>query len=180
MIEQLELRQVHLIGGSAAFLLLTAFAMLVGKPLYADYDKTQTEKSGLSMLATSAVSAGIKPLEDEVAALTGKLHGELQNLPVKQLEAHIIAALQSASWQYDVKLLTIEPDMDESDLPYQELSFKLELEGTYFSLDDWMRSVSSQLGYVVVKEYSLKVADAGVEPTLSARILLSAYRMQER
>ncbi len=179
LLDQLELRQLYLVAGSVVLLTLTAIVMFAGKPLYAQYDGVDTELQGLRSLARAPADLGIQPLEEEVARLQATLQGDLQNLPIKQLESHIISTLQSASWQYDVNLVTIEPKTEELELPYQELTFRLQLEGGYFSLDDWMRSVSEQLGYVVFKEYSLKVKEAGLEPVMSARVLLSAYRMEE-
>ncbi len=179
LLDRLDLRQLYLIAGSAIFLLLTALVMFGGKPLYARYANTDTQLNGLRTLARMPSNLGIEPLEQEVAELEKTLQGDLKNLPIKQLESHIISALQSASWQYDVKLVTIEPAMEDLELPYQELSFRLQLEGSYFGLDNWMRSVSDQLGYVVFKSYVLKVQNAGVDPVLSARVQLSAYRMDE-
>ncbi len=177
--DRLDLRQLYLVLGSAVLLLLTAAVMFAGKPMYARYDAVDTELDGLRSLAQAPPALGVAPLEEEVAELRATLQGDLQNLPIKQLESHIIAALQSTSWQYDVTLITIEPHMEELELPYQELVFQLEIEGAYFGLDSWMQAVSEQLGYVVFKEYSLKVKEPGIEPVLSARVRLSAYRMED-
>ena len=177
LLDQFDLRRLYLVAGSVVLLVVTAVVMFAGKPLYARYDATDTELDGLRALARTPSKLGIQPLEAEVASLEDELQGDLQNLPIKQLESHIVTALQSASWQYDVNLVTIEPRMEDLEFAYQELTFQLQLEGSYFGLDNWMQSVSDQLGYVVFKEYSLKVKEPGLEPVLSARVLLSAYRM---
>ena len=178
-LDRFDLRQLYLVAGSVVLLGLTAAAMFAGKPLYARYDRVDTELDGLRSLAHTPANLGIEPLEEEVRQLELELQGDLQNLPIKQLESHIISALQGASWQYDVNLVTIEPRTEDLELPYQELTFQLQLEGGYFGLDRWMQAVSDQLGYVVFKEYALKVKEPGLEPVLSARVLLSAYRMGE-
>lgn len=177
-LQKLAPRELALIAGSTAFLLVTALVAFVGKPLYARFQTSGAELEGLRTLAHTPADAGLAPLEHEVEALRTVLEGDLKNLPERQLESHMVSAFQNASWQHDVNLVTIEPVPSPVELPYQELTFRLELTGSYSNLDSWMRSVNTQLGYVVFNEYVLKVKTPGPEPELSARVLLSAYRMR--
>ena len=176
---QLEPREARLIFLSVMFLVLSMFAAFVGKPLYHRFVDTAAELEGLQALVEMPAEVGLHPLEAEVEGLLVQLKGDLKNLPARQLESHMVAAFQSASWQHDVTLVTIEPVPVTVELPYQELTFRLELEGSYAGLDNWVQMVSGQLGYVVFNEYMLKVKTPGKEPVLSARVELSAYRMQE-
>ena len=60
---------------------------------------------------------------------------------------------------------------------FQELLFNVELVGTYNDLYQWLWDVRNELGYVVVKEYSLtRQDDVDDEPALSARLSLASYR----
>ena len=177
-LQKLAPRELMLVAGATVFLVLTALVVFVGKPLYARFEVSGTELDGLRALAHTPVDAGLAPLEQEVEKLRTVLEGDLKNLPERQLESHMVSAFQSASWQHDVNLVTIEPVPSAVELPYQELTFRLELTGSYNNLDSWMRSVNTQLGYVVFNEYVLKVKTPGPEPELSARVLLSAYRMR--
>ncbi|MCP5178829.1 MAG: type 4a pilus biogenesis protein PilO [Pseudomonadales bacterium] len=170
-------REVALIGGAGLFLVVSLLVAFVGKPLYGKFRDSATELEGLRALADQPQEAGLEPLEAEVQKLSESLHGNLHNLPANQLEAHMVSALQSASWQHDVTLVTIEPVAVPVELPYQELTFRLELEGSYTDLSDWLQNVTTQLGYVVVTEYGLKVKEPGRNPALVARMQLSAYRM---
>jgi Tfp pilus assembly protein PilO len=178
-IQKLTPRELLLICGSAVFLVMTALVVFVGKPLFARFETSAEELDGLRSLAHVPVDTGLSALQQEVDQLRTVLEGDLKNLPERQLESHMVSAFQSASWQHDVNLVTIEPVPSAVELPYQELTFRLELTGSYNNLDNWMQSVHTQLGYVVFNEYVLKVKTPGSEPELSARLVLSAYRMRD-
>jgi len=173
-------KEIRLIAICSSFLVLSALAAFVGKPLYGAFVETGTELEGLRALEHAPSEAGLEPIEQEVERLLTILQGDLKDLPDRQLESHMVTAFQSASWQHDVNLVTIEPVAVPVELPYRELTFRLELEGSYAGLDSWVQTVSTQLGYVVFNEYVLKVKIPGREPVLSARVELSAYRMREQ
>jgi len=172
-------REIRLVAGCALFLVLSGLAAFVGKPLYLRFAESGMELEGLRALENAPTEAGLEPLELEVDRLSTLLKGDLKDLPDNQLESHMVTAFQSASWQHDVNLITIEPVAIPVELPYQELTFRLELEGSYTGLDNWVQTISGQLGYVVFDEYVLKVKVPGKQPVLSARIELSAYRMKD-
>ncbi len=178
-LSRLAPREIRLIAGCSLFLVLSALTAFVGKPLYGAFVETGTELAGLQALEHAPTEAGLEPIEKEVDRLMTILQGDLKDLPDRQLESHMVTAFQSASWQHDVNLVTIEPVEVPVELPYKELTFRLELEGSYAGLDGWVQTVSTQLGYVVFNEYVLKVKTPGREPVLSARVELSAYRMKE-
>lgn len=178
LLDKLELRQIYLILGSVTFLVLTAMVMFTGKPLYERYDQVSWELDSLRQLNFSNAQTALQELEGQVDELQKHLMGDLQMIPTRQLESHIIAALQDSAWQSEIDLLSIEPLPKVDGLPYEEISFRLEVEGRYFNLDDWINSVSNQLGYVVFKEYVLKISKDDVDPILHARLMLSAYRME--
>ena len=176
-LDKLELRQIYMLFGSVTFLALTALFIFEGKPLYQRYQQTDEQLNSLRQLGVQPAGSGLKAIEAEVKKYQQELLGELQNIPSRQLESHIIAALQSNAWQSEVNLLSIEPLESVQGLPYEEISFRLEIEGYYYNLDDWINNVSTQLGFVVFKEYALKVRQQANNPVLHARVLLSAYRV---
>ena len=178
-LSRLAPKEIRLIAGSSLFLVLSALTAFVGKPMYGAFVTTGTELAGLRALENAPTEAGLAPIEQEVDRLMTILQGDLKDLPDRQLESHMVTAFQSASWQHNVNLVTIEPVEVPVELPYKELTFRLELEGSYAGLDSWVQTVSTQLGYVVFNEYVLKVKTPGREPVLSARVELSAYRMKE-
>lgn len=180
-LQKLAPRELVLIAGSSALLLVTALALFVGKPLYTRFQTGGAERDELRSFLQIPQTAVVEPLEQEVEAMRASLEGDLKTLPERQLESYMLSVLQSASWQHDVKLVNIEPVANAVEFPYRELGFRIELTGAYGNLDSWLRSVSTQLGFVVFNEYVLKVKAPGAEPDpeLSARILLSAYRMRD-
>ena len=177
-LNNLELRQIYLIIGSVCFLALTAQVMLIGKPAWDRYQSASQDLETLRALDLNKGVDGLSQLQVEVDELESRLLGDLEGVPTRELETHIISALQSAAWQSEIKLVSIEPLPRSEDLPYEEIAFRLELEGAYFNLDSWVSRVYNQLGYVVFQDYALKVHKAGDEPVLSARLLLAAYRME--
>ncbi len=178
LLNRIDLRQLYLIAGSVALLSVTALVMLMGKPVYETYARTAESLHSLRGIAASgSYNQAIAGLETEIAGYEKTLRGELQNIPLRQLESHIIGALQNSAWRSDVELLSVEPLEALEGLPYREIAFRLEVEGEYFNLDRWMSDLGEQLGYVVFKEYTLKVAKTGAEPRISARVLLAAYRV---
>jgi len=179
LINQLEKRQVKLIVGSVLFLAFTALTMFMIKPLHARYAAVEQELATLSALDLDNAPTSLAPLENQVNELEKKLLGELMNVPTRELEAHIISALQRIAWDSEVNLLRIEPLEIAEGLPYQEIAFRLEIDGGYYNLEKWLAGVSSQLGHVVFKEYELKVTKAGTDPQLRASVQVAAYRVTE-
>ena len=101
----------------------------------------------------------------------------MANLPVRQVEAYIIGRLQEVSWDSGVELVSVEPAMGQQVQVFQELLFNVELVGEYHDLYAWLWDVRNELGYVVVKEYSVSRQDnEDEEPALSARLSLASYR----
>ena len=178
LLARFELRQIYLLLGSVTFLSLTALVMFYAKPMYERYDATQWELLSLKEVQYSDAQATLTQIELEVAALEQVLLGDFQTIPTRQLEAHIIAALQDSAWRNEIELVSVEPLDQVVGMPYEEVSFRLEVEGPYFNLYDWIQGVGNQLGYVVFKEYALKVNREGKDPILNARLTLSAYRME--
>lgn len=108
------------------------------------------------------------------------LHGDMANLPVRQIEAYIIGRLQRVSWNNDVELVSVEPSTGERVQIFQEMLFNVQLVGHYDDLYHWLWEARNDLGYVVVKEYGLTRKDNDdEEPLLVADLSLASYRAVE-
>ena len=117
---------------------------------------------------------------DEIEELKFRLYGDMANLPVKQVEAYIIGRLQEISWGTGVDLLSVEPAAGNQVQIFQEILFNVEAVGHYEDLYQWLWEVRTELGYVVVNEYSLKRNDDNDEdPVLVADLSLASYRAVE-
>jgi len=117
---------------------------------------------------------------DKIEELKYRLHGDMANLPVRQVEAYIIGRLQRVSWNNSVELVSVEPAMGDRVQIFQEMLFNVQLVGQYEDLYRWLLEAREDLGYVVVKEYELKRQDnKDSEPQLLAALSLASYRAVE-
>lgn len=109
-----------------------------------------------------------------------RLHGDMANLPVQQVEAFIIGRLQKISWGNNVELVSVEPTTGESVQIFQEILFHVELVGQYEDLYRWLLEARSDLGYVVIKEYAMSRNNNDDEsPLLLAELSLASYRAMQ-
>ena len=109
-----------------------------------------------------------------------RLHGDMANLPAKQVEAYIIGRLQAASWGNNVELVGVRPADGERVQAFQEMLFNVQLVGHYEDLYRWLWDVRNDLGYIVIKEYRLvRRDDNDSEPMLAADLSLASYRSIE-
>lgn len=116
----------------------------------------------------------------QIDELRFKLYGDMANLPVKQVEAYIIGRLQEISWATNIELVSVEPATGDRVQIFQEILFNVQLAGKYGDLYRWLWDVRSELGYVVVNEYSLtRKGDEDDDPELLAELSLASYRAVE-
>lgn len=122
-------------------------------------------------------------LEDryaEIEELKYRLHGDMANLPARQVEAYIIGRLQRVSWNNNVELVSVEPAIGDRVQIFQEMLFHVQLVGQYGDLYRWLWEARKDLGFVVVKEYALRRQDQADEaPLLLADLSLASYRAVE-
>jgi len=116
----------------------------------------------------------------KIEELKYKLHGDMANLPVRQVEAYIIGRLQRVSWNNNVELVSVEPASGDRVQMFQEMLFNVQLAGQYEDLYRWLFEARDDLGYVVVKEYALRRGDSADDaPQLLANLSLASYRAIE-
>lgn len=122
----------------------------------------------------------LREQHSKIEGLKYRLHGDMANLPARQVEAYVIGRLQRVSWDNDVDLVSVQPALGERVQIFQEMLFNVELAGQYGDLYRWMLDARKELGYVVVKEYSLARRDNNDEqPQLLAQLSLASYRAIE-
>ena len=113
-------------------------------------------------------------------ALRRRLHGDMANLPPKEIEAYIIGRLQAISWRNRVELVGVEPNSGEMIESFREMLFTVRLAGDYFDLYNWLRDLGKELGFVVIKRYQMSPVDRNEEvPRLSAELTIASYRTVE-
>ena len=179
LLQRLSVRELRLllIGVAAIVVAGLAFGLLVprAKAMIAAQDAVEVLEAASQN--DSELSQLLADENTTLQELRHRLYGDMANLPVRQVEAYIIGRLQEVSWASDVELVSVEPAMGEQVQVFQELLFNVELVGNYHDLYRWLWDVRNELGYVVVKEYSLtRHDDIDDEPALSARLSLASYR----
>ena len=113
----------------------------------------------------------------KIQDLNYRLHGDMANMPVRQVESYIIGRLQRISWGNNVELVSVEPGMGDRVEIFQEMIFNVQLSGQYADLYSWLWEARNELGFVVVKEYGLaRRNDNDEEPLLLADLSLASYR----
>ena len=123
-------------------------------------------------------------LENQLAQLSGdidllerRLHGDMASLPEKEIEAYVVGKLQRMSWQNNVQLVGIEPSDGATIESFHEILFRVSLAGDYFDMYQWLRDVSSELGFVLIKQYEMKPMDnLSQNPRLSVTLTMATYR----
>jgi len=120
-------------------------------------------------------------LRTDVGVLERDLHGDMANLPPKQMEAYIIGRLQGISWRNDVQFIGVQPADGGLSEQFSELLFNVELQGQYFDVFAWLESVREELGFVVIKQFEMTpVNQSGAEaPELQVNLTMASYRRVE-
>jgi hypothetical protein len=115
-----------------------------------------------------------------IEELKFRLHGDMANLPLKQVEAYVIGRLQKISWRNEVDLVSVEPASGQQVQIFSEMLFNIELVGEYKNIYRWLWDAKNELGFVVVKEYGMRRRDnVDDNPKLLTNVSLASYRAQE-
>lgn len=118
--------------------------------------------------------AQIAQLEQEIAALKDRLYGGAAAVPRREIESFVIDALDQLSTHHGVKLLGITPDEPSEVIAFEEIPFRIDVEGSYFALHAWLLELEERLRPMVVKKFSLSHASGGEGVALDLRVV--AYR----
>lgn len=181
-LEKISLRELRLLLLGLAVIVLAAVVVGLVVPRAKALQSATREVSLLEDAASDGAELE-RHLEEQHARIEDlkyRLHGDMANLPARQVEAFVIGRLQRVSWDNDVELVSVEPALGERVQIFQEMLFNVELAGQYADLYRWMLDARRELGYVVVKEYSLARRDNNdEEPQLLAQLSLASYRAVE-
>jgi len=180
LLNKLDARQRILLAGGSLALLMAGLFSYVLLPQIKVYRQSLESLAVLEGVASQgqAVSEQLERLSMEVNDLDQQLHGDMANLPEKQLESFVIGRLQTISWRNNVELVSIEPSLGETVQAFQESLFRVELGGSYFDLYGWLGEINEELGFVVIKEYEMQpVEDVAEDPNLAVTLTIASYRL---
>jgi Tfp pilus assembly protein PilO len=128
-----------------------------------------------------SLSQQLQIIDAEVKDLSRQLHGDMAQLPVKQMESFVIGRLQKVSWATDVELVSVQPGSGKRVQNFQERLFEVKLSARYHDFFEWLQIVNHELGYIVVKKFEINPDDRDVtdNPQLSLVLTLVSYRMEQ-
>lgn len=182
LLKKVSLRELRLalLGIGAILIAALAAGLLIPKVKAANAANQAVAVLEEAAQDGSELERHLQEQHSRIEELKYRLHGDMANLPVRQVEAYIIGQLQRVSWNNNVELVSVEPATGERVQIFQEILFNVELVGGYEDLYHWLWEARSDLGYVVVKEYSLRRQDNDdAKPLLVADLSLASYRAVE-
>ena len=179
-LERLDDRSLLMALLGIALLLTAASIVYLVIPQYKSLQMVMETRATLEETVTKgkAVYGELERLDEEVAALGQRVNGDMANRPLKQMESYIIGRLQKISWQHNIELRGVAPGPGRSVQMFREIVFDVQLVGDYFQLVAWLRELSNQLGFVVVKEYRLRPLNGqDAVPMLAMDLKMVSYRL---
>ena len=171
-------------------IMLLAIAALLGIAIFLyfiipqsrNYSRANENYSFLQQLVKrhSDVGEELLKVKSEIIVLEKKLHGDMAGLPVEQVESYILGHLQKISWKTHVELLSITPSIGKTMQIFQESLFKIKLNAGYFEFFQWLQNINRELGYIVIKEFTIKPINTDLtNPKLSITLTLVSFRIVE-
>ena len=180
-LEKLEIREFRLalLGlGLIVTSIAVAFALLPGAKAYRSASKAVAVLED-AQNNSADLEQQLQEREANIEDLKYRLHGDMANLPLKQVESYVIGRLQKISWRNDVDLVSVEPASGQPVQTFNEILFNIELVGEYDNIYHWLWDAKNELGFVVVKEYGMRRRDnVDDNPRLLTSISLASYRAQ--
>jgi len=182
LLEKLDARELHmlLLGVGLVITSLAVTAALV--PKIKAFHALSQQVSVLEEAKDNApnLEQHLQERHARIEDLKFRLHGDISNLPFKQIESYVIGRLQKISWRNEVELVSVAPESGQQVRIFRETLFNIELVGEYENIYRWLWDAKNELGFVVVKEYSMSRRDSiDDHPRLLAEVSLASYRADE-
>ena len=182
LFEKLDAREFHMLMLGIG-LVITAIAVTAALlPKLKAYRAVAQQVSVLEEAKANApnLEQHLQERHAKIEDLKFRLHGDISNLPFKQIESYVIGRLQKISWRNQVELVSVKPQSGQQVRIFRETLFNIELVGEYDDIYRWLWDAKNELGFVVVKEYSMSRRDTiDDHPRLLAEVSLASYRADE-
>ena len=130
---------------------------------------------------SDSLSSQVDRIKTDVQKLLRQLHGDMAQLPEKEMESFVIGRLQKVSWATDVELVSVQPGKGKQVQNLRESLFEVKLIAGYHDFFEWLQIVNDELGYIVVKKFEIRPADRKSlkNPKLSLFLTLVSYRIEQ-
>ncbi len=173
LIDRLDARSIRLLGLGLLVVLavmLGSYALLPQYKLWQSQQKSVEVLEGVQLGKTD-VQTQMQNLRDEIEQIRKNMRGDLPEMPLQELESYIIGRFQYVSWNTDVDLLSVRPGINTTMKRFDEISFDVEISGSYFDIYQWLWRLGNELGFVVVKNFTITPhSHSEIEPKLTAKL----------
>lgn len=163
-------------------LIATVEGMYLLWPQFKHYRELNTSREVLqqSVADNDSLARQLQKIDNDVKGLLRELHGDMAQLPVKQMESFVIGRLQKVSWATDVELVSVQPGSGRKVQNFQERLFEVKLSAHYHDFFEWLQIVNHELGYIVVKKFEIvpRGSEETANPELDLILTLVSYRME--
>jgi len=167
--------------GIVSLVLLSEFTYLLW-PQVKSYRQLDASYTMLEQATSNneSLTSQLQRIEIEVNDLSHQLHGDMAQLPVKQMESFVIGRLQKVSWETDVELVSVQPGSGGQVQNFREQLFEVKLSAHYHDFFEWLQIINDELGYIVVKKFEIRPDDRDEleNPRLSLVLTLVSYRIE--
>lgn len=132
-----------------------------------------------AVINSDSLDRQLATMEKDVKQLSRQLHGDMAQLPVKQMESYIIGRLQKVSWDNQIELVAVKPGQGKRVQNFRESLFDVKLVSGYHNFFKWLQMVNRELGYIVVNRFELAPRGNQPEqdPQLDINLTLVSYRV---
>ena len=181
LFQNLDARQFYLVLGGSVLLVAAAVVSLLLMPQLKSYQAAHAANAKLPPVPADAalLQSMLAQRDAAIVERSRALHGDMANLPAREIEAFVIDRLQGIAWNHDVVLESVQPASGETVESFREILFRLELSGRYADLFAWLTELRSELGFIVIKEYRMDRADdADDDPLLRVAMTIASYRKE--
>ncbi len=183
LLDQVDRRQLVLLMGGLVLLIVVAIGNYLVAPEVKKYRKEVRSLEVIEGMMRNRrdASSEIADLSRQIETIRKEIHGELPEMPLKQLEAFIMGQLQKISWQNNVELNNVKPGFNQSILIFQEISLSVDVSGQYFDIHRWMWSLSQELGFMVIKQFDINpIGFVEKDPPLKLQMNIVFYREADK
>ena len=179
-LERIDPRQLRLMLGGGLLLLAALFFSLLW-PQVKHYRALRHSHGILQQASTNQAELAqqMTALRVEIADMRHRLHGDMADLPLKQVEAHVIGLLQRLCSRHHMELASVIPRPGETVHVFRETVLDLEVRGDYPDFFNWLQDLQDELGFLVVKQYEITPIEPDQAlPRVAVKIQIAAYRSE--
>jgi hypothetical protein len=175
VVAKLELRQLWLLGVGVLSMLIAFLSTHAVRPQLKAWRAAVTAEAALRAEQEPPLEPVLAQESEAIAELGRRLHGEMADVPARELEAVVVGRLQSVALRHNVELVSVRPGRGEQVEMFEELLFAVEVAGGYSDLYAWIEDLQGELGFAVIRDFAIQRADDS-GPALRANLTLASYR----